>query len=350
MTPNPPVQGYNWTFWRVVWATLVLVALGLGFWILYRFNQVIFILFIAIVIGTIIRPVVAWLHRRGLPQRAGIILVYLLLLALLTGFGLLLFPLIAEQSVTITAAVPGYYQSLLEWMVDHPSPLMESLTAVLPPTLSLPEPIQQTGQEILDSAGQALGYVGATARVIFTAVAILLLAFYWTLDGPRTIHALLLLLPRGQRESSRELVAAMETKVGAYIAGQGILILVIGSISLLAYWLIGLPYILLLGFGGCDGGGTAHWAAAGSHSGRVGGPLPRPGQAYLGYHCYPRYSAARKQRPGTACHASGGGGQSLRFPAGNFCLWLLAGYRWYADGYSPGSHYPALAGSLHLSS
>jgi predicted PurR-regulated permease PerM len=248
MTPNPPVQGYNWTFWRVVWATLVLVALGLGFWILYRFNQVIFILFIAIVIGTIIRPVVAWLHRRGLPQRAGIILVYLLLLALLTGFGLLLFPLIAEQSVTITAAVPGYYQSLREWMVDHPSPLMESLTAVLPPTLSLPEPIQQTGQEILDSAGQALGYVGATARVIFTAVAILLLAFYWTLDGPRTIHALLLLLPMGRRESSRELIAAMETKVSAYIAGQGILILVIGSISLLAYWLIGLPYILLLGF------------------------------------------------------------------------------------------------------
>jgi predicted PurR-regulated permease PerM len=143
---NSPVEGYNWTFWRVVWATLVLVAVGLGFWLLYRFNQVIFILFIAIVIGTIIRPVVAWLHRRGLPPRGGIILVYLLLLALLAGFGLLLFPLIAEQSVTITAAVPGYYQSLREWMAAHPSPLMESLTAVLPNTLFLPEPIQQTGR------------------------------------------------------------------------------------------------------------------------------------------------------------------------------------------------------------
>jgi predicted PurR-regulated permease PerM len=40
----------------------------------------------------------------------------------------------------------------------------------------------------------------------------------------------------------------METKVGAYIAGQGILILVIGSMSLAAYWLIGLPYVLVLGF------------------------------------------------------------------------------------------------------
>ena len=52
---SPP---YTWTFWRVVRATLVLVSVGLGFWLLYRFNQVIFILFIAIVLGTILRPVV----------------------------------------------------------------------------------------------------------------------------------------------------------------------------------------------------------------------------------------------------------------------------------------------------
>jgi predicted PurR-regulated permease PerM len=40
----------------------------------------------------------------------------------------------------------------------------------------------------------------------------------------------------------------METKVGAYIAGQGILMLVVGSMALVAYWLIGLPYVLVLAF------------------------------------------------------------------------------------------------------
>ena len=82
MTLPPPSQSYDWTFRRVVWATLVLISVFLGFWVLYRFNQVIFILFIAIVIGTVIRPAVAWLHQRGLPQTAGVILVYLLLLLL----------------------------------------------------------------------------------------------------------------------------------------------------------------------------------------------------------------------------------------------------------------------------
>jgi predicted PurR-regulated permease PerM len=112
MTLPPPLQPYDWTFRRVVWATLVLVSVILGFWLLYRFNQVVFTLFIAIVIGTVIRPAVAWLHRRGLPRIAGVILIGLLLLILLIGFLLLLFPLISEQSTTIAAAMPDYYQSL----------------------------------------------------------------------------------------------------------------------------------------------------------------------------------------------------------------------------------------------
>ncbi len=98
-------------------------SVALSFWLLYRFNQVVFILFIAIVMGTVIRPVVTWLNRRGLPRMAGVILVYFLLLALLVGFVLLLFPLIVEQGATIAAAVPGYYQSLRDWMVNHPNPI-----------------------------------------------------------------------------------------------------------------------------------------------------------------------------------------------------------------------------------
>ena len=64
---NPPSQPNQWTFRRVVWATLVLVFVALSFWLLYRFYQVVFILFVAIVIGTVIRPAVTWLNRRGLP-------------------------------------------------------------------------------------------------------------------------------------------------------------------------------------------------------------------------------------------------------------------------------------------
>ena len=241
-----PSQLDNWTFRRVVWATLVLVFVALSFWLLYRFNQVIFILFIAIVMGTVIRPVVTWLYQRGLPRIAGVILVYLILLALLISFMLLFFPLIIEQGTTIVAAVPGYYQSLREWMVNYPNELIVRLSEFLPATLPGLEPIQQTGQQVLASAGQALGYAASATKVIFMAIAILLLAFHWTLDGPRTIQSLLRMVSKSQRESISELILAMETKVGFYIVGQGVLCLVIGIMALVTYLLIGLPNALVL--------------------------------------------------------------------------------------------------------
>jgi predicted PurR-regulated permease PerM len=241
MTLDPSSPPYNWTFRRVAWATLVLVSVALSFWLLYRLKQVIFILFIAILMGTVIRPAVAWLHRRGLPRIAGV-------LALLTGFMLLLFPLIVEQGTTIAAAVPGYYQSLREWMMTYSHPLIVRLSEFLPetlPSLGLGL-VQQTGPEMIASAGQALGYVTSAAEVSFIAIVILVLTFYWTLDGPQTIRSWVLLLPKAQREGTSELISAMETKVGAYIAGQSVLCLIIGAVALVAYLLIGLPNALVL--------------------------------------------------------------------------------------------------------
>lgn len=229
-----------------MWATLVLVFVALSFWLLYRFNQVIFMLFIAIVLGTVIRPVVTWLHRRGLPRIAGVILVYMLLLALLVGFLLLLFPLIIEQGTTIATTVPGYYQTLREWLGNSPNQLIVRLSKFIPPMLPELEPGQQTGEEMLASAGQAFGYLASASRGIFLTTAILLLAFHWTLDGPRAVQSLVSLLPATQRESISELILAMETKIGFYLAGQAVLCLAIGILALIAYLLIGLPNALVL--------------------------------------------------------------------------------------------------------
>ena len=245
-TFHPPSPPYDWTFRRVMWATLVLVSVGGGCWLLYRFNQVVFILFVAIVMGTVIRPAVIWLYHRGLPRFAGVVLVYLLILAALIGFVLLLFPLVAKQGATIAAEVPGYYQSLRAWMAGYPNQWIVRLSQFLPDTLFGQAPVQQTGPQMLASAGQALDYVAMAARVIFMATAVLLLAFHWTLEGPRTIQSLLLLIPKSQRESTRELITSMETKVSFYVAGQGILCLIIGIMALVAYLLIGLPNVLVL--------------------------------------------------------------------------------------------------------
>ena len=82
------------------------------------------------------------------------------------------------------------------------------------------KPIQQTGQQVQASAEQALGYLGSATKVIFVATAILLLAFYWMLDGPRTLQSWLLLVPKDRRESIGDLVTAIETKVGVILSDK----------------------------------------------------------------------------------------------------------------------------------
>ena len=246
MALDPPSPTNQWTFRRIMWATIVLVLVAFCFWLFYRFYQVVFALFFAIVLGTVIRPVVTWLNRRGLPRIAGVLVVYLLLLALIVGFVLLVFPSIVEQGSTISAAVPGYYQSLREWMTNSPNQLIVQLSTFLPAALPGLAPIEQTGQQVLIFAGQAVGYITGAAKAVFLVTTILLLAFHWTLDGPRTIQSLLQLVPKSRRESISELISAIEEKVGFYIAGQGVLCLVIGILSLVTYLLIGLPNALVL--------------------------------------------------------------------------------------------------------
>jgi predicted PurR-regulated permease PerM len=237
---------YEWTFRRVVLATLVLVLVGLSFWVLYRFYQVVFILFVSIVFGTVIRPAVSWLNRRGLTRAVAVILLYFLIFAFIVGFLLLLFPLIAEQSGKIAISVPNYYQNLRDWMVNNPNQLIVLLSESVPATLPGLNPIQQTGVQVLASAEQALGYVVSGGKAIFIFIAILILTFHWTIDGPRIIQTLLQLVPKDHRENISELISAMESKIGFFIAGQGVLCLVIGTLAYIAYLVIGLPNALVL--------------------------------------------------------------------------------------------------------
>ena len=80
MMEKPVLPQETWTFRRVMNATLILLSVVFGFWLIYRFYQVIFVFAIAILLGTVIRPAVGWLHRKGLPEVAGIMIVFVLLL------------------------------------------------------------------------------------------------------------------------------------------------------------------------------------------------------------------------------------------------------------------------------
>lgn len=107
----------QWTPRQVVLATLYIVAVILIFWILYRFWNVLFLLFSGIVVATAIRPLVEWLNCRGVSRNFGVVLVYLLLAGFLVGLIVLVAPLIANQVTQIGHQVPTYYLDLRNTMI-----------------------------------------------------------------------------------------------------------------------------------------------------------------------------------------------------------------------------------------
>jgi predicted PurR-regulated permease PerM len=256
-TPFP-----KWKNWQVAVATLFVVAVVLIFWLLIRFSVVIFILFVSIVISTAITPLVERLHKLGMSRALGVILVYILLLAFVIAFIVLAAPLVLDQTAAFSETIPQYYEDFRSWMTRSPSLLIRRIGLELPrelpiapafgalPASGLPangdNGEEAPDEEVLQQIGQVFGFAGLLARSIFTSVAVFILAFYWTLEGERILRGFLLLLPQNRREGVREMFTDIQVRVGGYIRGVVVLSLIVGSMALVAYLIIGLPYALSL--------------------------------------------------------------------------------------------------------
>ena len=243
--PSASVIPSTWTTRRVILATLIVLLVVAGFLLLYRFRTMILIVFAGLVISMAMAPSVDWLQRHRLPRSLSVIVIYLILLVLLIGFIVLLVPPIVEQLSATFPKIESYYQDLKAALVSSPLLVVRQIAAQMPAQINLtPTLASPAAGGALDAVGQVLNATGAILNGLFTLTALLLIGFYWTLEGERALHALLLPLPADQRESAREILKEVETRVGGYVRGQGFLALVVGVAALVIYLLIGLPAAL----------------------------------------------------------------------------------------------------------
>lgn len=246
MKASPSEGVATWTTSQVVLATVFVVCVFLTFWLLYSLRVVLFLFFVAIVIGTAIRPAVEWLHRRGISRSVGIIIIYILMAALLGGFLSLILPLIADQATEISKTIPQYYMDLRSSLINSSNRLLQNIGWRVPSQLSLLTTRNTDTEEVITQVTQTLFYTNVVLKGLLSTLAIFLLAYYWTQEGNLVLRALLRVFPSQRRKNIREFVQLAETKIGGYVRGQGILCIVIGVAAFIAYLLIGLPYALVL--------------------------------------------------------------------------------------------------------
>ena len=241
-----PIEIKQWTTKQVILATLFVVCVFLTFWLLYRFRTVVFLFFIAMVVGTTIRPAVEWFYRRGLSRPAGIMVIYALIAAFLIGFLALVVPLVVDQVTQLSQVFPEYQLSFRRALVESNNLLLRNIGLRIPFGFNFLSEGNPTSEELFDQVGRTITYTSQLLRGFLSILAVFLLAYYWTQESSFIIRGALRFVPRPRRKKIRQFIQLVELKISGYVRGQGILSLSVGFAAFVAYTLIGLPYTLVL--------------------------------------------------------------------------------------------------------
>lgn len=96
-------------------------------------------------------------------------------------------------------------------------------------------------------AGSMTGILGSAFGVAGTIIVILIAGLYFAMDPALYANGALRLVPRSQRPRARMLMLRATQTLWAWVAGQSLDMLVVGVLSGVGLWFIGVPLALALG-------------------------------------------------------------------------------------------------------
>jgi predicted PurR-regulated permease PerM len=210
-------------------AAAAVVVLALALW---KLRLLIALLFLAFILAAAMRPSVERLHARRIPRSVGIGVHYVALTGLVA---LLLWAVIPRATDQVGEAI----DTLPQRANDSGGIQRDVLVGLRHRLETVPSP-----EELVDPALE-LGILGfeIAVGVFFTRAT----AAYWIFERDTAVRLVTSLLPRTRRKVVRDTWDLIDLKLGAYVRGQALLIVLIGTVLSLVFWAIGLPYWLLIG-------------------------------------------------------------------------------------------------------
>jgi predicted PurR-regulated permease PerM len=236
-TPRPPWPAST----KLV---VVLLLLGLGIFLTYRFQAVIIPFILAVILAYILLPMANWIERRLRVRRGlAILLAYLVLLVCLTAIPMLLIPPLAAQATELNLDIQRIWAEI--------ETLLGNRYTIAGQTIDAQAALRQVSGSIrgllepifAQSVHFAIEFVTSLVWVIF----ILVISFYLVKDVGALQRWIEELVHPAYREDFVRLRSEINQIWSAFFRGQLMLALIVATIFTLVGFVIGLPFALAMG-------------------------------------------------------------------------------------------------------
>lgn len=215
---------------------IILIILGLFF--VYLIRDILMIVLVAIIIAAAINSPVSWLQRKKVPRLLGVIFVFLLIFLLLALIISLILPPLAGQIKQLARHFPEFMEkvglSFQQWWGKY----------------KIDGNLQVFLDRISDRLSQATSSVFATIISLFgglfSAIIVLVISFYLAVQERGVKKFLIYLAPSEHQSYFSDLIERIQAKIGGWLRGQLLLMLIVGSLTFIGLSLLGVKYALIL--------------------------------------------------------------------------------------------------------
>lgn len=220
-----------------VFATFAMLSLLT--YVLYLVRSVLMLVLISVFLAVALGPAVDLFHRR-LPRALSIVLVYVSIVLVIFGVGLLVVPPIVSQVNGLSKDIPGYLHKLNRNRQFRKYDSKYGITKKL----------NQQARKLPSRLGQAAGALQDVTVGVFAAliqlVTVLTLTFFMLLDGRRAVDFLFRLLGPARESRYREVAEDIYRATAGYVAGNLIISTIAGTVTYVALTLLGVPFAVPL--------------------------------------------------------------------------------------------------------
>ncbi|GFN33576.1 AI-2E family transporter [Paenibacillus xylaniclasticus] len=197
--------------------------------------------FIAMIISYVLNPIVTLLSDRKMPRTVAVLLIYAVFCTSLIVVLMNVIPMFMEQLQELNKHAPE--------LTMRAKNLVDDLNnSMLPDSIQtgINNSIYKMEKKLSESVFDLVNNIGAMVNVLFILFIIPFLSFYILKDFEVFERTVITYVPKSHRQHTVRLLKDIDAALGSYIRGQFLVCLIVGVLAYLGYWIIGMPYPLLL--------------------------------------------------------------------------------------------------------